>query len=135
MKFFRYPCFFPEVDNFQLWFLLEFPIEIPWRTISRNCAQLFSNCAEFRGVYRARNCAQVKSTCVGNPSFSTKMTRRFIAQKQKFNLRNSSIFKITQFLRRPSFHGNVVNRYATLEIKSAVPLKNIFLEMQKRNKK
>ena len=33
-----------------------------------NCAQLFSNCAQLLGVYRARNCAQVKSTYVGNPS-------------------------------------------------------------------
>ena len=38
-------------------------------SVARNCAQLFSNCAELRGVYRALNCAQVKSTYIGNPSW------------------------------------------------------------------
>ena len=37
-------------------------------SVARNYTQLFSNCTQFLGFYRARNCAQVKFTCVGNPS-------------------------------------------------------------------
>ena len=38
--------------------------------LCNSAAQLFSNCAELRAIfrsYRARDCAQVKFTCVGNP--------------------------------------------------------------------
>ena len=46
---------------------------------ARSCAELRAiavlelhaivrNCAELRGVYRARNCTRVQSTCVGNPA-------------------------------------------------------------------
>ena len=38
--------------------------------VARNCTQLFSNCAQFLGVYRVRNCTQVKFTCVGNPCYT-----------------------------------------------------------------
>ena len=43
---------------------LGFPIAISFRTITRNCAQLFSNCARLKSLQGS----QVKSTCVGNPS-------------------------------------------------------------------
>ena len=46
-----------------------FPIGIPLRAIVWNCA-------EFRGVYRARNCAQIKSNCVGNPTKKPKLKEK-----------------------------------------------------------
>ena len=38
-----------------------------FNSVARKCTQLFSNCAQFLEINRARNCAQVKFTCVGNP--------------------------------------------------------------------
>ena len=62
---------------------LGFPI-----TIARNCAQLFSNCAQLWGVYRAHNCAQVKSTCVGNPKFKTRVFSFHVYWKPQTNIIN-----------------------------------------------
>ena len=46
---------------------LGFTIGIPLCGIARNCSRIARNCAEMRGVYRARNCVLVRSTGVGNP--------------------------------------------------------------------
>ena len=71
------PAVWPAIGNIYtnvLFYFIDSNVVQPSRvsnrnSVARNLAQLFTNCAELRGVYRARNCAQVKSTCVGNPKF------------------------------------------------------------------